>query len=997
MFKVAPKPTASGRGTSDQKIQGSNNGTGQQLVGVAPDPAAAAAPNLPTTSGRHGTAHNLRRHTILKQTMTVTSNEKMDNRRSSMGLATTLLYPQSVADRHESTKITKLLEETYGFNYMTNEFTANSLVEREYQTYYTEINLASACNFSLFLWIIWLASTFLDLYFFVNSDDGQLTVTESARRSILFSLPFILPTPFLIAMCRHKQYEQHMQLIFSVIVHCFALSLMGGGFFCSSNQVQTFTSHTMDNIMAYATSTNNAATAAIGFLANSATSGGASTFAATINQSTVNFGLMTKSPSGGGGSILVQNLTLSNGVVLNNLVLNATQVFTLNNNSVTAWWEYPDRNGTLADILHFFILDVVLPFSQLNTNLVRPIVVLIIAPMFHLNAAHYIVVAFNVNLFYCLVLSLTYPITSSSFLTRCKFYLVFVLVTLTVIMVFRARQTDRFMRLNFLNVRNVEEKVRITQEQKEKIQNENRSLKRMLQAHEANTSDTLDLDSPMAKVITDLTKIQQNSALDRSLKANLNEIVTLLTKQGHNLFAPDIHEQLTSKTGEVEIDADTKGWATTVLASKSYQRNNNRRSSTQSDDADHVIASINLHPDVRPPDEDVLSKVNAMMMLYGWNVDIHEISELSQGKPISYVTYVIFERHNLFTSCAVERNVMLNFFWFIDAGYFPNPYHNNCHAADVVNYVEFMLSAVDGGFFMTLLNMQEVFASIVAAAIHDFRHPGKSNNFLVKSGHTFAVQYSDSSVLERMHLAESFFLASEPQFNIFSGMKAQQYTEVRKAIIEMVLTTDLSVHLQLVGSLKTALLSQNKNDVMESPMMLMKIVIKCADIGHSSKSTLLHARWSELIIEEFFLQGDEEKELCMEISPFMNRSSENSAKNQVGFFEFIILPFFDVVAEIVFTPGFKPILDQVHSNYNLWKKAEMLQLKNIKDILDQVFCVDEHHTGTASVNRISFAARPTVSAGHSYWRQSGANVTHSHMLPPPAMMEEPNDDSSAAS
>ncbi|KAF0693990.1 Aste57867_15103 [Aphanomyces stellatus] len=209
----------------------------------------------------------------------------------------------------------------------------------------------------------------------------------------------------------------------------------------------------------------------------------------------------------------------------------------------------------------------------------------------------------------------------------------------------------------------------------------------------------------------------------------------------------------------------------------------------------------------------------------------------------------------------------------------------------------------------------------------------------------------------------------------------------------MVLTTDLSVHLQLVGSLKTALLSQNKNDVMESPMMMMKIIIKCADIGHSSKATLLHARWSELIIEEFFLQGDDEKELGMEISPFMNRGSENSAKNQVGFFEFIILPFFDVVAEIVFTPGFKPILDQVHSNYNMWKKAEMLQLKNIKDILDQVFFVDEHRTGSTQVNRTSFAPRhtghglpssPTSSGGHSPGH-SHTSMTMGSTAPPPLL------------
>ncbi|RHY33940.1 hypothetical protein DYB32_001279 [Aphanomyces invadans] len=946
MSKIAPRPSIARKASIEQKVV---DKVLDRVTALGPVPVRSKSPTpLMSQGSRGGTAHNLRRHTAFRPveppkrpSAVADAKDSMDEkvRRSSMGLATALFYPQSAADRNESSMITKLMEEKYGFNYLTNEFSANFLVECEYQNYYTQINLTSACNFSLFLWLIWVASTGLDLYLLVNADDGQEDAIQSARRSVYFSLPFLVPTPFLVALCRYKQYEQHMQSIFNVIVHCFALSLMGGGFFCTTDQMKEFTSKNMNLIMEYAIGMNTVANAAIGFVANTTAAsmvpGGDPSVVVHMADQSLHFALQTAT----GGVAFLQNLSYpalggSPGatIVLANLVLNGTQKFNLNNS--TTWWRFPNRHGTLAEILTYFILDVMLPFSQLNSNLVRPIVVLIAAPMFHLNAAHYIVVAFNVNLFYCIVLSMTYPVSSSSFLMRCKFYLVFVLATLTVIMVYRARQSDRFMRLNYLNVRSVKEEVRITQAQKEQIQNENRSLKRMLQAHNAGTNDMLDLDSPMAKVITDLTKIQQNTALDKSLQANLSEIVTLLTKQGHNLFAPDIHEQLKytrsrvlmlseascrGKSGDVDIDDDTKGWATTVLASKSYQRNNNRRSSTQVDEeTEGVMASINLHSDVRPPDEDVLSKINAMMIAADVSWRCGRVAEMAQGNPISYVTFVIFERHNLFTSCSVERNVMLNFFWFIDAGYLPNPY-------------------------------------------------GKSNNFLVKSGHSLAVRYSDASVLERMHLAESFFLASEPQFNLFSGMKPKQYTEVRKAIIEMVLTTDLSVHLQLVGSLKTALLSQNKNDVMESPMMLMKIIIKCADIGHSSKSTLLHARWSELIIEEFFLQGDEEKELGMEISPFMNRASENSAKNQVGFFEFIILPFFDVVAEILFTPGFKPILDQVHSNYNLWKKAEMLQLKNIKDILDQVFCVDEHRVGSAQVNRISFVPRPSMSVDDPWY------------------------------
>lgn len=372
----------------------------------------------------------------------------------------------------------------------------------------------------------------------------------------------------------------------------------------------------------------------------------------------------------------------------------------------------------------------------------------------------------------------------------------------------------------------------------------------------------------------------------------------------------------------------------------------------------------------------------------------HRIALRTDNKPISFVTYIAFEQHNLFELCAVNKNTLANFLHFLDLGYHRNPYvrltsfppcplppssmvsnsrptrlatlqHSNIHAADVVVSVDFLISDMDNGYIRELLTYQEVFAALVAAAIHDFRHPGKNNNFMVKSGSDLAIQFSDSSVLERMHLAEAFFLAKEPLFNIFGGLASAQYSEVRKAIVEMVLSTDLTVHLQLVGSLKTALISQDTSEVVHSPMFLMKVVIKCADLGHSSKAVKLHARWADLIIEEFFLQGDDEHALGMDVSPFMNRNAENSAKNQVGFFEFIVLPFFEAVAEAVFRPEFKMILDQAHQNYKLWKKAEAQQLNSIKDILEYIFDV-EALASSSSLNpsapptpRTASAARPS--------------------------------------
>lgn len=47
---------------------------------------------------------------------------------------------------------------------------------------------------------------------------------------------------------------------------------------------------------------------------------------------------------------------------------------------------------------------------------------------------------------------------------------------------------------------------------------------------------------------------------------------------------------------------------------------------------------------------------------------------MTENKPISFITYIVFEQHNLFELCAVNKNILANFLHFLDIGYLRNPY-----------------------------------------------------------------------------------------------------------------------------------------------------------------------------------------------------------------------------------------------------------------------------------------------------------------------------------
>lgn len=112
------------------------------------------------------------------------------------------------------------------------------------------------------------------------------------------------------------------------------------------------------------------------------------------------------------------------------------------------------------------------------------------------------------------------------------------------------------------------------------------------------------------------------------------------------------------------------------------------------------------------------------------------------GDELSIITYYFFERHNLFDLLNIDVSTFVAFINKIQSGYFPNPYHNANHAADVVQTSNYL--AVKGNLFERAeLNNLEVAALYLSAAVHDYEHPGHNNLFQINSGGLYAIRYND--------------------------------------------------------------------------------------------------------------------------------------------------------------------------------------------------------------------------------------------------------------
>ncbi|XP_054709152.1 dual specificity calcium/calmodulin-dependent 3',5'-cyclic nucleotide phosphodiesterase 1-like [Uloborus diversus] len=278
-----------------------------------------------------------------------------------------------------------------------------------------------------------------------------------------------------------------------------------------------------------------------------------------------------------------------------------------------------------------------------------------------------------------------------------------------------------------------------------------------------------------------------------------------------------------------------------------------------------------------------------------YSFDVFTLNEKANGQGLRYLAYDLLNRYGLTHKFKIPSSTMENFMSQVHHGYVrhKNPYHNDLHAADVTQTVHYMLSQQGLANWLTDL---EIFAAIIAAIIHDFEHTGTTNNFHVMSRSDTALLYNDRAVLENHHVSTAFRLMREEDSNILFHLSKEEYKEFRSLVIDMVLATDMSSHFQQIKSVKS-LISHSEFNIEKSKAL--SLVLHCCDISHPSKTWDLHHRWTLLLMEEFFLQGDKEKSLGLPYSPLCDRNTTLIAESQIGFIDFIVAPSLEVLGDML--------------------------------------------------------------------------------------------------
>jgi hypothetical protein len=275
-----------------------------------------------------------------------------------------------------------------------------------------------------------------------------------------------------------------------------------------------------------------------------------------------------------------------------------------------------------------------------------------------------------------------------------------------------------------------------------------------------------------------------------------------------------------------------------------------------------------------------------------------------------------------------------------------NPYHNEIHAADVVQSLHTLIQMKRHAFD----NTEELFSILLAAVVHDVNHPGKNNSFQINAKTDLALIYNDVSVLENRHVSHAFrrmLMGSHhdddgeeqrcDDWNILCHVPSETFVSIRRKVVESILHTDMSKHFCLVGAIKGLILATNNGTTTtttgssittstststsleeDSRWEILQYMLHLADISNAAKDDPLFKLWTDRCLEEFFAQGDKEASMGLPISPNCDRRTTKKADSQFGFINFVVKPAYEVLG-LVIPEVQERILPIIEKNMEYWQ------------------------------------------------------------------------------
>ena len=419
--------------------------------------------------------------------------------------------------------------------------------------------------------------------------------------------------------------------------------------------------------------------------------------------------------------------------------------------------------------------------------------------------------------------------------------------------------------------------------------------------------DNQDLSSKLRSIINEISTKQLSDVLldDDNIKKKQRDDVSFLIKYSQIEFNKQ-------KAKDLQVYRKNSKKFTTFIDFKNLPLLNS---------TEEILENNTLSTMISPS---IIAKLSEQMeKIASCDFDIFELNKLLNKKTSVYLATEILGHLAIVDNGGIPQNILSNFIKEIVAHYdrVNAIYHNDLHAGDVMQtvYTIFIKGKLEVKMKLSEL---DIFSILIAALCHDYKHPGTNNAYNINARTKYAMRYNDLHVLENYHISQTFKVLSNNKFNIFKNFSPEEYRISRRRMIDAVISTDMAKHTKVITAAKTKTelydIVKGKNftkifedlsedsktnkqliDLYDKQQCMLNMIIHTSDISNPAKPDKISQQWTQRVYDEFFVQGDLEKEKKLPISNFCDRNTTNVNKAMIGFISFVVGPTINCLTNLI--------------------------------------------------------------------------------------------------
>ena len=274
-----------------------------------------------------------------------------------------------------------------------------------------------------------------------------------------------------------------------------------------------------------------------------------------------------------------------------------------------------------------------------------------------------------------------------------------------------------------------------------------------------------------------------------------------------------------------------------------------------------------------------------------WGYDVRQLDAITRH-PLFFMGYTALSRLGCIRHLNLNDRKLRNFLAAAERS-MPdcNFYHNKSHVTGVVQcmYAQLRSCPLDDSL--------SACACIIAAVIHDCKHPGMSAD---RFRQVAPEVLPTGTTLEQYHLESALGIMTQPSNDFLDSAEPGVRSQLYGLVSELVLATDMAKHAELMKGIARSFLEDEGE---ERLLWLLRLFMKVADLHHCTGSPAAHVSWAKNLYSE--AQGR-----------FTDELPSAFGTGQLGFFDDVVLPMVDMMVAV--RPATEPVRQLVQANRDCW-------------------------------------------------------------------------------